>query len=122
MAEICQRVHQDHLIVVFVRLILLRPTHVVTENLGLARFCLFKALIQIALREGKTRFNEHQQFQGFPPTPSDSNLNGLSYLFHEVTRSQYCFTFISLERMGTTCLWNCKSHDTNHKILMHPHF
>lgn len=122
MAEICQRVHHDHLIFVFVWLILLRPIHVATENQGLARFCLFKELVQIALREEKTRFNQHQQFQGFPPTLSDSNLNGLSYLFHEVARSQYCFTFISMERMGTTCLWNYKSHDTNHKILVHPHF
>lgn len=122
-AEICQRVHHDHLILCLCGwLILLRPIHVATENRGLARFCLFKELTQIALREEKTRSNQHQQFQGFPPNPSDSNLNGLMYLLPEVTRFQYCFTFISLERTGTTSLWNYKSHDTDHKILVHPYF
>lgn len=121
MAEICQRVHHDHQIVVFVWLTLFMPICIATENL-LSCQVLFKEQIQTALREEKNRFNQHQQFQGFFFSQVTAILrNTSSYLFHEVTRYQYCFTLFSLRDMETTCLWTYKHHNTTHKILVHPH-
>lgn len=51
-----------------------------------------------------------------PPPPQVTAVlrNGLSYLFHDLTRSQYYFNIFSLES-GDNTLMNYKNHNTNYK-------
>lgn len=88
MAEICQRIHHDHLIVVFVKLILFRPIHIVTENLGLASSVYLRSWYRLLWGKRKADLISTNNSKDFPPTPSDSNLNGFPWslkvpiLFH----------------------------------------